>query len=229
MELNKTRIEWCDYTWNCVIGCKNNCKLCYAKKINNRFHFIENWNNPEWKEKTFNKIFPKKASRIFVNSMSDICFWENSWMEKVLNKIKEYPQHQFLFLTKNPECYNNYWVYNNCWLGVTITSNDDFMYRDQNDKSFDFVLKESIEGSLPKVFYSIEPLIDRVDLDLHFTPDWVIIGADSTRNKNKIIPKLEWIEEIKEGCQKNNIPYFEKDNLKNIVKRKLIKEFPKWN
>lgn len=35
--MNKTKIEWADYTWNPVTGCLHGCKYCYARKIANRF------------------------------------------------------------------------------------------------------------------------------------------------------------------------------------------------
>ena len=35
--MNKTKIEWCDYTWNPVTGCKHECEYCYARRIAKRF------------------------------------------------------------------------------------------------------------------------------------------------------------------------------------------------
>lgn len=35
--MNKTDIEWCDATWNPVIGCKHACEYCYARRIAARF------------------------------------------------------------------------------------------------------------------------------------------------------------------------------------------------
>jgi len=35
--MNKTKIEWADYTWNPVTGCLHGCGYCYARKIANRF------------------------------------------------------------------------------------------------------------------------------------------------------------------------------------------------
>ena len=35
--MNKTKIEWCDYTWNPVTGCYHNCQYCYARRMANRF------------------------------------------------------------------------------------------------------------------------------------------------------------------------------------------------
>ena len=34
---SKTKIDWCDATWNPVTGCKHGCEYCYARKIAERF------------------------------------------------------------------------------------------------------------------------------------------------------------------------------------------------
>lgn len=34
---NKTKIDWCDATWNPVTGCKHGCEYCYARRIAERF------------------------------------------------------------------------------------------------------------------------------------------------------------------------------------------------
>jgi protein gp37 len=233
-----TKIEWCDMTWNPVWGCLNNCPYCYARKIAKRFYKkIANKESfksiksmqlynfiPIWIESNFDKKFPKKSKKIFVNSMSDISWWDSEWMKKVLDKIKQYPQHKFLFLTKQPEIYLYYNFPDNCWLGVTITSNDDFMYK--NEKTFDFVLKKYSNLEYYNIFYSLEPMTDKIDIDLHVMPNWIIIGAETGNRKGKIIPKKEWIEDIRKFCQDNNIPYFEKNSIQEIVNRDLIQQFP---
>lgn len=35
--MNKSKIEWCDFTWNPVTGCRHGCSYCYAAKQANRF------------------------------------------------------------------------------------------------------------------------------------------------------------------------------------------------
>ncbi|MCK5614383.1 DUF5131 family protein [Candidatus Pacearchaeota archaeon] len=239
----KTKIEWTDMTWNPAWGCLNNCEYCYARSIAKRFGKTEDEKNfiPTWRESNFNKKFPKKPSRIFVNSMSDIFYWEPEWMEKVLKKIKEYPQHTFQFLTKLPEIYTGFEFPENCWLGVTIENNTQF---DKLQDMFDL----KYNGKINIIFASIEPITTSmngidwflqgwdVDQDPYTgdprqyqTPelDWIIVGVETGNRKNKIIPEKQWIEEIKDYCKNNNTKYFEKDSIKPIVNRELIREFPK--
>lgn len=35
--MDKTKIEWCDSTWNPVTGCLHGCEYCYARKMAHRF------------------------------------------------------------------------------------------------------------------------------------------------------------------------------------------------
>ena len=35
--MNKTKIEWCDESWNPVTGCLHDCEYCYAKQMVNRW------------------------------------------------------------------------------------------------------------------------------------------------------------------------------------------------
>jgi hypothetical protein len=35
--MNKTRIEWCDFTYNPITGCRHACEYCYARRQAQRF------------------------------------------------------------------------------------------------------------------------------------------------------------------------------------------------
>jgi protein gp37 len=58
-----------------------------------------------------------------VNSMSDVAYWEWPWLEAVLARVAENPQHVFLFLTKTPSSYLTWynWAPTNVWFGSTAT------------------------------------------------------------------------------------------------------------
>lgn len=53
MFVNKTKIEWCDSTWNPVTGCLHGCKYCYAREIAKRF---AGWTTTAGKKTTFNPL-----------------------------------------------------------------------------------------------------------------------------------------------------------------------------
>ena len=213
----KNKIGWCNLTWNPAIGCKRNCDYCYGRTMNDRFGFIKKWDNPEWKEKNFNKRFPQKSQKIFVGSISEIYYWDKVWIQKVIDKTKQYPQHIFQFLTKFPEVYKG-WVFpGNCWLGVTITDN-----KMLHNIAATFNYKNRIK------FTSIEPILEYIGLkDLSYLDnfDWLILGAETGNRKGKIIPKKEWIKSLVDYCRDNDIPIYLKNSLRNIYPKE-IKEFP---
>lgn len=35
--MNRSKIEWCDHTWNPITGCRHNCSYCYARRMTARF------------------------------------------------------------------------------------------------------------------------------------------------------------------------------------------------
>ena len=241
----KNKIGWCNTTWNPVWGCLNNCEYCYARKIakfrygvitEKEYRYTHKYlinSHIEWKvlenrlkgfkptflHSHFNKKFPKKPQRIFVGSMSEIYYWEDKWLEKVLEKVKLYPQHTFQFLTKYPQVYLNYDFPKNCWLGTTVTTNIDAKYLSI------FHNIGAVKGNI--YYYSIEPFLDKIDSKLLEGIDWVIIGAETGNRKGKVIPSLEWVANIANYCSENNIPVYIKDSIKGFYPLG-IKEFPNY-
>lgn len=55
---------------------------------------------------------------------------------------------------------------------------------------------------------------------------WVIVGTETGRRRDKVIPKREWIEGIINECRKNGTPVFMKSSLAEIWGEPLIQEFP---
>jgi protein gp37 len=114
--MTKTKIEWCNYTWNPVTGCLHNCPYCYAAKMVKRFagkdysgEFKPMFHSNRLEEPK-KKI--KTPQNVFVCSMADLFgdWVPDEWIQQVLDACKAAPQHRYLFLTKNPERYS----YINC-------------------------------------------------------------------------------------------------------------------
>lgn len=111
------------------------------------------------------------------------------------------------------------------WFGTSAT----------DDKSFfenGYVLFESFgycEGTKANRFMSIEPLLGAIRksslVNIKYL-DWVIVGAESGNRKDKVIPKKEWIMEIKEQCQLVGVPLFMKESLRELMGQDFVQEFP---
>lgn len=66
--------EWADYNINCIKGCSNNCRYCYAKVIAKRFGRCteETWKDIEICKDVVNKTFRKYRGRVMFPSSHDI-------------------------------------------------------------------------------------------------------------------------------------------------------------
>ncbi len=249
--MEKTRIDWCDSTWNPVTGCYHGCEYCYARGIANRFGSFETidgtnikvlntgstLNCAEVKNRAGNpypvKFTPtlhryrlseyeqKEGRYIFVCSMADLfgSWVPDSWIEEVFAACEKAPQHNYLFVTKNPQRYidlavcKKLPVKENMWYGSTMTGPD----------------MKSFFGKYHKTFWSIEPILNpfrRMEESKKRLPNWIIVGAETGRRKNKVVPEREWVVDILEDCRQRNIPLFMKSSLADIWGEPLIQEFP---
>jgi len=218
LRMNKTKIEWCDYTWNPVTGCNHGCEFCYARRIAKRFPIFNNFEPMFYKDRLKEPYKIKKPSRIFVVSMGDLFGdWVSSdWIVDTITVCRDNPQHTFMFLTKNPKRYTFFsdWP-SNCWLGYSASNNFDYQTR-----------MNSISKIMHKnIFVSIEPIQENILFTApSLLPKWVIVGAETGNRTDKIVIKKIWIEEIMSKCHYYDIPLFIKDNLNWPEK---IQEFPK--
>lgn len=230
--MNRTKIDWCDYTWNPVVGCLHGCPYCYARKIAERFkggkaypfgfeptsHLSKRINEP---------MLVKQPSKIFVCSMADLFgdwSWKVPWnggvvsgdavINSVLEIVKKCPQHTFLFLTKNPKRYRRFNLPPNAWAGATVTVQDDL----------ERIGYLPLEGNR---FISIEPLLGEINFAkrpyrsaIPFV-DWIIIGAQT--GPGAVVPNQKWVQSIIDQARARGIPVFVKEN---VHWPEVIREFP---
>ncbi len=202
--MQKTKIEWCDYTINPVKGlCPVACPYCYARAMYHRFKW-----NPEIRFDGNALVdFPSKPSRIFVGSTMELFgdWIKPGWMEQIMALPHNFPQHTFLFLTKQPQNLIKFSPFpDNCFVGVSATEQHYFV-RALSELRF-------IEAKVK--FLSLEPLLAHIPclpeaLTLAGIGQ-VIIGAQS---KPTVMPKIEWVQEIVQACDKAGVKVFLKDNL----------------
>lgn len=164
----------------------------------------------------------KQGQNVFVGAMADI-FGEwvpDSWIDDILGICEKHPQHNYLFLTKNPKRYTQYGVpygKENMWYGTTVTNSEDM------ERIYQL-------PSLLNTFASIEPLLEDIGEGISALKylKWIIIGAETGHRKGKVIPEFEWIRRIVVEADYNGIPVFMKDSLIPFVGEKnMRRDYPK--
>lgn len=215
MSLNKTKIDWTDYTWNPITGCLHNCWYCYAKKLFTRFG--KSFEPTFYPERFYDLMKLKKPTKIFVCSVADLfAEWTpREWRYRVLDEIEkpEYNHLTFQLLTKNPENIREK-AKGNIWIGTTITK--------QSEMQNAYNLVNNYQGLK---FLSFEPILGRIDIasiSCINAIDWIIVGK--LTGSRKVELNIDWVNSLIEETQEANIPLFIKDNINWHIK---IQEFPK--
>lgn len=209
--MNKTKIAWTDMTWNPVTGCTKcspGCQNCYAEKMAfrlNRMHclrYVNGFNvtiHPEALEE------PTKTSgkhKIFVCSMSDLFHNEVpfEFIDKVMEQIKLCPDHTFIILSKRDERMAEYFAKNevpiNAWIGITVECKE-AKKKIEN-------LRKIKSGSVK--FLSCEPLVEDLEKINLNGIDWLIAGGESGSQARPMKP--QWLKNLKDECEKQNVPFF---------------------
>ena len=68
--MNKTKIEWCDSTWNPVTGCYHNCEYCYARRIATRFGGNDKHSTFRYGQKDWHRADNNKGKELFYDEAS---------------------------------------------------------------------------------------------------------------------------------------------------------------
>lgn len=224
--MKKTKIDWCDCTINPVVGCPRGCDYCYARKMNNRFRWIKDWNKPKFFLERLEQLKSKKPKSIFMDSMSDVAFWDEKWVCRVFEAIEENPQHRYIFLTKSGyqtygihfgECklwslYDDF--FDNVFIGLTVTRQNEFPC----GKRYQFL--------------SIEPILEKIVIPDTYNVssiEQIIIGAETGNRKGKVIPQKEWIDSLVSQADEHGIRVFMKESLCGLMGNDFRQDTLLWN
>lgn len=194
-------IEWAWWSWNPVTGCKHSCSYCYARAIAMRFtgHFEPEY-HPERLEAPFNTkvpVLPEDAlhvdkvgsTNVFVCSMADLfgAWVPQEWIDAVMDTVRQSPQWNYIFLSKNPKRMAEINWPVNAWVGTTV----DCQARVKPAEAAFAKINAAVK------FVSCEPLTEAVTFNNIKLFDWVIIGGygESTPG-NPQQPEYAWVKSL---------------------------------
>lgn len=211
----KTKIDWCDATWNPTTCCLHGYDPFAFESTFHRYKLDE---PQHW----------KKPRTIFVCSMADLFgdWVPDEWIQEVFKACDAAPQHRYMFLTKNPKRYRELHELlplhrrpphvAELWFGMSYTGESDYFH-------------PRICG-FANQFVSVEPLLKKPSLASCYVlaryNDWVIIGAETGTHKDKIVPERSWIDKIVTECDKYETPVFMKESLRELMGDDFRQEYP---
>lgn len=248
--MNRTKIDFADFSWNPFCGCSNGCEWCYARKMAKRvgaiigcekcsrfeFHF-----HPERMDAPL-KV--KKPSIVFLGSMCDLfCDAAKDFVVEgdcgrfsgkyktpavfVQQWVTIASQHQYVVLTKRPENIPQGWNDDvpNLWVGVSMTCKND---------GKDFAKRADLcERILNRRILCVEPLLGFPRYyhcreyqtgieDLHLV-NWLIVGGLTGHGKQR--PHcFDWVKLLVNDARMAGLPVFLKRNLAPEVPMEYIME-----
>ena len=213
--MNRSSIEWTDYTWNPVTGCKHGCIYCYARRLaegrlKGRFGYDNGFEPTLHRNRLVEPYNVRKPSRIFVSSMGDLMgeWVPTNWIQLLMPTIWNNPQHTFQLLTKNPRRYSDFKWPPNVWFGTSIDGNGSSIDRLQELREVELNWGDAIR------YVSFEPLLADIasqpEFDLEGI-DWIIIGSQTGPQARQ--PDKLWYARIIRRAVRHRIPLFIKDNL----------------
>lgn len=211
------------YTWDITEGCTKvsaGCKNCYAeRRLGERFNTVV--------LRRDRLTAPYKWAgqrRIFVNDTSDL-FHDDvplSFIDEVLQVIRDNPQHEFALLTKRPErlVRDSITLPSNTWFGVTA--------EDQEQLDIRTAYLPLVQSRIKYV--SAQPLLGPLDLS-NVELDWIIVGAEYGPQYRTM--SLDWVRSIYDQTTQRSIPMLFQQAINNnerelypLLDGVQIKQFP---
>ncbi len=224
-----TSIEWAQWSWNPVTGCRHGCEFCYARDIANHY-FPQKFEPvllpgrlgaPAATDVPMEAASDIRHKNVFTCSMADLFgrWVPQEWIDRVLDVIRTQNQWNYLLLTKFPQRLAEQDWPSNAWVGTTVNRQADIL---RATKAFEKVRKA---GSATVTWLSVEPLIEPLKFDSLALFDWIVIGgASKSARTPKWVPPRRWVEDIIDVAEGDGCRVYMKTNLEY---RRI--ELPGWS
>jgi len=199
-------------TCNCFVGCGFECTYCSARKAAlTRFKHL-----PQFKDGFTPHFIPERLSRrfkpgefVFIAYNGDISFAALDEIGLILDRIRLFPETDFLFCTKDPACYLLWQeagleIPSHVYLGATIETTIDYGLSKAPVPSRRYTAM--VQLNHPKKFISVEPIMD-MDMGKFFfwmrdiQPSIIEVGADNYHN-GLTEPKWDEVQFVLEKVRK---------------------------
>ena len=195
--LNRSRVEWTDYNCNYYVGCRHNCKYCYARKLSKKdeSEWIQVYVCNNALELAVREIRTvPKGSRIMVSSMSDPYQYieqDEQLTRMLIPVLASRSDVTVILITKSDRVKRDFDLiseFPNVHLCMTVTSRDDLPELEPdspgNQRRIECLHEANAHGIY--TIASIEPWIPKV------TNPWQLLQSIHPFVKEVFIGSYNW-------------------------------------
>ena len=254
--MEKTKIEWCDSTWNPVTGCYHTCPYCYARGTANRFkgcdlapdgHADQDLVVLEERLKVTSKDgvtrnasypygFTPTLHEYRLNDPSTKGFGKTVFVCSMADLFGEWVPDEWIKKVfdacKAAEGHRYLFLTKNPVRYLELAESGKLPMNEA------FWYGSTVTGPNTPAFYaegyntfaSIEPILEpfgeSVDEGIADKVDWAILGAETGNRTHKVIPERSWIEGVVRAFHEKGKPVFMKDSMKPVWGEDLLTEYP---
>lgn len=251
--MNRTKIDWCDYTWNPVTGCLHGCPYCYARRMAQRFgrsteicdcmkHVITHGNWPERCDCKQPDLVVAKPGEVFPAQ------FKPTFYPHRLGEPREVKKPARVFTVSSGDLFGDWvpreWiesvlqVVHECpWHEFLFLTKNPIRYREfdlppnawagttvTNQNDLERIGYLPLEGNR---FISIEPLLGDIDFARRpyrsAIPFVDWIIIGAQTGPGAVVPDQKWVQSIIDQARARGIPVFIKENVRWP---EVIREFP---
>lgn len=250
--MEKTKIEWCDSSWNPVTGCYHDCPYCYARRLAIRYRGCddapETLTSSEIVELDERLKITRKNGKT-VTAAYPFGFTP-TFHKYRLEDLQRKKFGKTIFVCSSADLFGD-WVPDE-WIEQVFdvcldAPNHRYLFLTKNPARY---IRLSKVGKLPKrdnfwygstvtrrseipflsntyhTFVSAEPLLEPIQGSFIVNTEWVIMGAETGNRVGKVVPEKKWIEDIMDELAQYRRPAFMKDSLIPIWGDHIITQFP---
>lgn len=199
--------EWADHNVNCIKGCANDCKYCYAKMMAKRFRRAteDTWKDMKIREDMLNNKFRKFKGRVMFPSSHDIidipefkeaCFMVLRQLLEAGNEVLVTTKPNFNVTKNMVENFKDFKTTMQFRFTITSNNNEVLSFWEPNAPSYEERLESLVlaynEGY--KTSLSIEPFLDSDPVPLvkelsQFITESIWIGPMNHMPRTNIPPE----------------------------------------
>ena len=238
----KTKIDWCDATWNPVTGCLHGCDYCYARRIAERFR-------PEYVSGMYGTNESEVSSRTNYELKEPMrrCRYESDGVKLLYEKTAypfgfvptfhryrlEEPQRwkkpRNIFVCSMADLFGD-WV-PDAWIREVFEAcktapQHRYLFLTKNPARY---MELAANGVITKdhsnFWFGSTATTPETPFFWH-NVNWIIVGAETGNRKNKVVPRKTWVNEIARIAKKAGTPVFMKESLRDLMGDDFRQEFP---